>query len=169
MTSRKITVAQATATLARINSELDEARQDVALLERLQSAPDRVKRLTGEQTKALKDRETVLAAEQKARDEARFVGLSDIRVVDATVPEGVLRSNFTITYTRVAYDMDAGQNVPQPVTISGFGGLPDDVFAFLIERYPDRIPGKIMALAPDDPKEAFARYFRGLTRGFIAA
>jgi hypothetical protein len=35
----------------------------------------------------------------------------------------------------------------------------------LIERCPDRIPGKIMALAPDKPREAFGRYFAGLRRG----
>ena len=169
MTTSKISVAEATDALARVSANLAEAEQDLALLERLKSAGDRVKRLTADKEKAVKDRDAALATERKVREAARFGGLSDLRVLDATPAEGVLRSAFSINYTRVAYDMDTGQNVPQPVTISGFGGLPDNVFALLVERHPDRIPAKIMALAPNDPKEAFARYFRGLTRGFIAA
>lgn len=167
MTTLKITAAQASATLARINADLAEAQQDLALLERLKAAPDRVKRLTADQAKTIKERDNALAAEQNARREARFTGLSDLRVVDTTPGESVLRSGFTITYTRIAYDMDSGQNAPQPVTISGFGALPDNVFAFLIERHPDRIPAKIMALAPNDPEEALNRYFLGLRRGVI--
>jgi len=169
MTTPKITAAQATATLTRINADLAEAQQDLALLERLKAAPDRVKRLTADQARAVKERDAAATAEQKASAEARFKGLSDLRVVDTTPEEGVLRSGFTVSYIRIAYDADTGQNVPQPVTISGFGGLPDNVYALLIERHPDRIPAKIMALAPGDPTTAFARYFRGLSRGFLAS
>ncbi|WP_029868159.1 hypothetical protein [Sphingomonas sp. UNC305MFCol5.2] len=170
MTTTKITAAQASAALAQISADLVQAEQDLALLERLKSAGDRVKRLTADRAKAVGDRDTALAVERKAREDARFKDLSDLRVVEVgKTDEGVLRSAWTINYTRIAYDMDSGRNVPQPVAISGFGGLPDNVFALLIEQHPDRIPAKIMALAPNDPKEAFARYFRGLTRGFIAA
>jgi hypothetical protein len=41
------------------------------------------------------------------------------------------------------------------------------VLDYLIEKCPDRIPAKIMALAPDNPRDAFSRYFAGLKRGCL--
>lgn len=152
-----------------IEVALREAEQDVALLERLSGAEARVKALTADLAKAKSAEEKATAARVQAAYDARFADLSDIRVIDTTPDEGVLRSGFTITYTRTAYDMDRQENVPSPISISGFGGLPDNVFAFLQERHPDRIPEKIMSLAPGDPTEAFNRYFRGLRRGYVAA
>lgn len=154
--------------LRTLAAELDEARQDVALLERLKAAPDRLKRLTADYGKAVAAHEKIKAAAEKAASEARFKGLSDIKVTDTTPRDNVLRTGFTITYIRMAYDIDAGQSISQPTTVTGFASLPDNVFAFLVERHPAQIPAKIMALAPDDPKEAFARYFRGLSRGYIS-
>lgn len=157
-----------TTDLRTLAAELDEARQDVALLERLKAAPDRLKRLTASYGKAALAHEKIKAAAEKAASEARFKGLSDIRVTDTTPGDNVLRTGFTITYTRMAYDSDAGQSIPQPMTVTSFLSLPDNVLSFLIERHPAQIPAKIMALAPDNPKEAFARYFRGLSRGYIS-
>lgn len=156
-----------TAKLAGIVAELDEARKDVALLERLKAAEANVKRLTKEQADIFAEREAAYAARSKAKQDARFANLSKIRIVDSTPHESVLRSGFTIKYTRLAYDMYAQANVPQDVTVEGFTGLPDDVFDFLIERHPEAIPSKIRNLA-GDAREAFAVYFRALRNGFLS-
>ena len=50
---------------------------------------------------------------------------------------------------------------------NSFGALPPDVREYLIDQRPDLIPAKITALAPDNPREAFARYFVGLKRGCL--
>jgi hypothetical protein len=54
-----------------------------------------------------------------------------------------------------------------PHSRGGFGALPPAVLDYLIEKCPERIPAKIMALAPDNPRQAFNRYFMGLKRGCL--
>jgi len=95
--------------------ELAEARQDVALLLRLKDAEDRVKRLIPEYEKALAADEKTEAAkveaaaakEQAARD-ARFAGLTDLRIVEVAdkLGSGVLSSSFRITYKQLAWNAD---------------------------------------------------------------
>lgn len=159
----------ATAELARITADLDAALEDVALLERLKSAADRVSRLTAEKEKAIKARDKALSAEAKAAEENHFARISDVDVTEhpETVPENVIRSSFTITYTRLTWDGWASR--PAQHSVTGFGILPPDVLEYLIERRPERIPPKIMALAPDNPRDAFRRYFSSQRRGFILA
>ena len=53
----------ATDNLAQISGNLTAALEDVALLERLKSAPDRAARLTADKEKATKERDRALAAE----------------------------------------------------------------------------------------------------------
>jgi hypothetical protein len=158
----------ATAKLERITAELIEARADVAMLERLKSANDRVARLTAEQEKAIKARDKVLAAETKANDERRFASISNVSVTDGkTAAENVVRSTFTITYSKPAFD---GRSTRvREHTCEGFGPLPPEVLDYIIEKRPDLIPAKIMALAPDSPRDAFRRYFVALRRGYVAA
>jgi hypothetical protein len=155
----------AAAELERITVELNEANADLALLERLKSAADRVKRLTAEQDKATKSRDKAVAAEAKAADDARFAGISDVQVTCNTPDEHVVRSSFTINYVRLTWN--GYLTAPMEHSVTGFGCLPPDVLDYLIERRPDRIPAKIMALAPDSPREAFRRYFASLRRGHI--
>jgi hypothetical protein len=161
-------VATLNANLARIAAELEEARQDVTLLERLKSAQDRAKRLTAEQDRVIAERDKAQAAEAKARNAERFKGLSDLRIAE-TPPAtggGVLHNSYVIRYTRPAWDMHAQESLPQTHEVSGFIGLPDDVFDWIIDRHPSAIPASIRALA-DDPREAFKAYFMGLRRGYL--
>ena len=153
--------------LTRINAELEAAREDVALLERLKSAQDRVNRLTAEQAKAVREHDKALAAEAKAAKAARFASISNVLVTEHpdTVREHALRASFTITWTQPVWDGRA--SIPTQHSIGGFSALPSHVFEYIMENCPDRIPAKIMALAPDNPREAFGRYFRGLKRGCI--
>ena len=159
----------ATMNLARIAAELEEARADVALLERLKSANDRVTRLTTEQEKATKARDKALAAQAKAEKEARFAGISDVGVSESpeTVRENVIRSSFTITYTKPTWN--GRSSPPTRHSVASFGTLPPDVLAYLVDVRPDLIPAKIMALSPDSPRDALRRYFASCKRGYLAA
>lgn len=167
MTNNTARSKMAAADLARINAELDVARDDLTLLERLKSAQDRVNRLTTEQAKASKELDRALTAEAKASKDARFAMIANVTVAESpeTVREHVLRAYWTIRWTKPTWDGRA--NRPTEHSIGGFSALPPDVMAYLIEKCPERIPGKIMALAPDNPREAFRRYFQGLKRGCL--
>jgi hypothetical protein len=158
----------AAAELDRINTELKAALDDFALLERLKSATDRVKRLTAEQEKAIKERDKALAAEAKAAEASRFADIREVTVTEhpETVREHVLRANYTIKYVRLTWD--GRTSAPAQRSADGFSALPSDVMDYLIERRPERIPAKIMALAPDRPRDAFNRYFASLRRGHVA-
>jgi hypothetical protein len=153
--------------LFRIMAELSEAQADVALLERLKGAQARVTKLTAEQEAAVTTQNKALHAEEKAKESARFVGFQGINVVDKGADKDVLSSTFEITYTRLTWDMDANASRPTPHTVSGFSGLPSLAFQYLLERHPDKIPDKIMRLAPGDPSAAFGRYFDGMRRGYL--
>ena len=159
----------AAANLVRITDELAEAEADFALLERLKSAQDRVHRLTAEQAKAIKEHERALAADAKADKAARFADISDVYVTEnpETARENVLRSSFTIHWTKPTWN--GRSNPPTEHSIGGFGALPPAILEYIIDRCPDRIPAKIMALAPDEPRQALGRYFAGLKRGFVQA
>jgi hypothetical protein len=160
----------ATDNLAQISGNLTAALEDVALLERLKSAPDRAARLTAEKEKATKERDRALAAEAKAAKAARFAGITDIRVAEspetASKNENVVRSSWTITWTAPTWDGYASR--PKEHSRASFGSLPHDVLAYLVEERPDLIPAKIMALCPGSPLAAFNRYFVSCKRGFVA-
>jgi hypothetical protein len=153
--------------LERVAAELTDAQADLDLLKRLKSAADRVARLTAERGKATKERDKALAAEAKAAEATRFAHISDIQVVESpeTMREHVLRGSWTITYTRLTWN--GRSSAPAQRSVTGFSVLPSDVLDYLIEQHPGRIPAKIIALAPDNPREAMARYFASLRRGFI--
>jgi hypothetical protein len=156
----------AAADLARITAELDVAHEDVALLERLKSAQDRVNRLTTDQAKATKERDRALAAEAKAAKASRFAHISDVRITEypETMREHVLRSSWTIHWTSPTWDGFA--SLPKQHSI-GLTACPPDVLDYLIEQHPERIPAKITALAPENPREAFRLYSQGLKRGWL--
>jgi hypothetical protein len=161
-TSRAIAVD-----LGRISLELAEARADVALLERLKSANDRVARLTSEQEKAIRARDKALAAEAKAEEASRFANISNVSVTDNVPAENVVRSAFTITYSRPVWDGRTSRHAEH--TVESFGALPPEVLDYIIEKRPEVVPAKIMALAPDCPRDAFRNYFVSTRRGYVVA
>lgn len=162
-------VERAAENLFRIERELKEAEADVALLERLKKAEDRAKSLRAERTAASDKLTAARDAEDKARKANRFAAFQSIEVRDRIPGEGLLRSSFEITYSRLTYDMNANASYPQSFTVMGFKGLPDDAFAYLLYAHPEKVPAKIMALAPNDPQLALERYFVALRRGFVQA
>lgn len=162
----KITSAVLAADIERITADLEQAHADIALLERLKSATGRVSRLTTELEKAKAARTKALTAEAKANDERRFASISNVSVsAGDTENENVLRSTFTINYSRPAWD-GRTTRVREHSTV-GFGALPPEVLDYIIEKRPELIPAKIIALAPDSPRDAFRRYFVSMRRGFV--
>lgn len=155
------------ANLDRITADLAAAQADADLLERLKSAGDRLKRLTAEHDKAAADHRKAVASEAKAAEANRFAGISNIRVAESpnSLGENVVRSSWTISYTKPAWD--GYVTAPREHSVDGFSVLPSDVLDCIIEKCPERIPAKIMALAPDDAGEAFGRYFLAMKRGYV--
>ena len=111
--------------------------------------------------------EDLLSGFEKSRSSARFAGITDVLVTEnpETQREHVLRASFTIHWTKPTWDGRTSR--PMEHSIVGFSALPPDVLDYIIESCPERIPAKIMALAPDYPREAFRTYFAGLKRGCL--
>lgn len=152
--------------LERISTELKLARSDVTMLERLKSAVDRVKRLEIEQHKAVTALDKAVVAKIKADEAERFAGISNVRVTQTpdTVGENLLRSVFTVAYTKPLWNMY--ETVPTEYSVVGFGPLPPEVLDYIILKRPSLIPPAIMVLAPDSPVDAFRKYFVILRRGY---
>lgn len=108
------------------------------------------------------------SAQKKLDNDARFAGLSGLRVTDKTPDETTLRSSFEITYISLIYYMYANVSIPVPTTVVGFDALPEHVLAYLLDRHPDQIPAKIIRLAAN-PADAINRFFMGLKRGHLTA
>lgn len=158
-------------TLSKLARELDEARRDVALLQRLQEAQKRVEAASAAYENAKDAEERTAAEKAKAEHEARLDEISDLRVTESADPKGcgVLGSSFRITYTRPSWDHSLNRTVPKRVEVNGFGALCPPVLQYLIERAPEQIPASVMTLAPSDPEAALQRYFVGRRRGWISA
>ena len=155
--------------LPEIETQLAAALADLALYERLTGAADRVKRLTAEQGEATAARDKAEADRAKAAEEARFAGLRDLRITETpgSKSSSVLSSQFHISYTRDAWNVDAHATMPQAFTQTGFVGLEPKILEWIVQRHPEKIPASIMALAPDNVDAALDRYFVSLRRGYI--
>lgn len=160
-----------TLSLTEIETQLAAAQADLALFQRLSGAAGRVTRLTAEHDKAKAAHDKADAEKAKAAEEARFAGLRDLRITETpgSKSSSVLSSQFHISYTRDAYDMDVHATVPQPVSRPGFTALEPNVLAWIAQRHPDKIPASIMALAPGNVDAALGSYFAGLRRGYLKA
>lgn len=167
--TKTLTPAALVGEIERLSAELAEANADVALLRRLKDAEARAATLSAALGKAQEQLAEANADAHEAARNARFAGFDDISVRDNTPEEHVLRTAFTITVNRMAYDSDTRTSTLRPLTFSGFIALPGDAYAYLIERKPSAIPAKIMALAPGDPAEAMRRYLLAMRRGYVEA
>jgi len=154
--------------LETLAAELEAAKQDLALFQRLTSAEQRVEQLTVEYDKAQAVNERAEANEAKAAHAARFDGLSDIRVETSQDPynPSLMGATFTISWSAPAFDAWRGAHVKRH-TRHSFAALPPKVFAYLVEENADRIPAAILALAPGDPVGAIDIYLSALRRGYF--
>lgn len=152
------------AAVERLGAELEQAKADVALLQRLKGAEADAKRLTTELRAAQDDLATAMADATKARYEAEFAKFRDITITEEEGKGiGPLHTTYTTTVTAVSFD---GATHEGEQTYVGFIGLPSDAMRYLIEKHPERIPASIMALGCD-PYEAFDTYFAGMRRGYL--
>ncbi|WP_137754264.1 hypothetical protein [Sphingopyxis sp. L1A2A] len=160
-----------TTNLNTLAAELADAKADLAHWERLTTAADRVKALSASFDKARAAQIKAEEAEAKAASEARFNGLSNIRVTEntglAACSGGVLRMSWNITWTAPRFDTETMTSPPRQHSATGFNALSASVMAFLIEKHPEQIPAAIMALAPGDPAAAMEEYFTALRRGYV--
>lgn len=155
--------------LSTITRELEEARQDDALFQRLSGAAGRVTELTAAKALAGAEQARVEAAAAATAKAGRFIGLSDIQVTrGGAADENLVRASFAISYTATR-DHGDGWPTPKRHTMRGFRALDPAVFGFLIEEHPECIPHEIMALAPGNPWGAFDEYFTALRRGYCSA
>ncbi|MEG8057924.1 hypothetical protein [Sphingomonas faeni] len=143
---------------------IEQAKADIALLDRLNGAADRLAALTTLQADIIAQQGLIYEQAAKARQDAAFAKFSTVDITDKTQDEHVIRSSFEVSYTTSSWD--GRQSVPKRVTMVGLLSMPDDLLGYLIERHPGKIPAKIAQLAAD-PYEAFERYFIGMKRGHL--
>jgi len=152
--------------LATAQTELEEAQADVALLDRLKGAQDRVKRVTSEIT-ALNRQLTKSEAEAaKAAREATRARIRDLEINRTGQGDG-LHASYTITYKAQAWNGFSSEWCEH--SAAGFSTLEPEVMAYILEFVPEKLPTFIADLAPGDPHGAMDRYLNGLQRGFLAS
>lgn len=156
------------ATVERLGAELQQARQDVALLQRLKASETDAKRLTLDLRAAQDELAQAMTADFQAQQDARYAGFLGITVTEkaSETATSVLHRAFNITVKRETFN--GFESIPTEHTFGGFQQLPSDALGYLIEKHPERIPAGIMELAPSDPYEAFDVYFNGLRRGYLS-
>ncbi len=159
---------QLVADIQRIGSELEQANRDIALLTRLKDAEASAKRLSNELRKAQDRLAEANASEFEAQLDRRFSVFKDI-IIGETPDQNsngtVLGYSYPITVTRMTFDGRVSS--PTPKTYQGFDALPSDVMEYLLARRADRIPARIMALAPNDPEAAIGEYLVSKRRGYV--
>ena len=156
--------------LAENAADLQRAREDAALFDRLSNARSEIARLqkagsalTATLSKQL-DQEA--AAEKKAAD-ARFRNLSVATTYPNSLrPSGLLAARFAIRWEGPSWNYQTRETEYREFSADGFPALPNDVYAYLMEHRPDVIPSIIMDLAPGDPQAAMDRYFSARRRGY---
>lgn len=152
------------AAVERLGADLEQAKADVALLQRLKDAEGNVKRLTAELAKAQDELTNELANATQARRKAEFAKFRDITVTeDQGRGIGPLHATYKITVKAMSFGERAEETEQEWI---GFNGLPTDVLHYLIDQHPERIPASIMALG-SDPYEAFDTFFAGKRRGYL--
>ncbi|HEX7820503.1 MAG TPA: hypothetical protein VF463_07770 [Sphingobium sp.] len=164
-----ITSADIRAELAANSLALGQARDDMALYERLTGAKSafarRVKQADDLTDKLAKTLET----EAKAARDALFKNLANLRitetVLDPKAATSILNTRYTITYTTPIWD--GFDSVSTTVTKAGFGSLDANVTEWLLSKHADKIPSSILALVPGDPRDALDAYRLALGRGFL--
>jgi len=127
-------------------------------------ASEKIEKAIAKADDSLKD---ALENELIEAQKQRFANFSDIRIEYDKEKANLLTTRFKIAYTRLVYDSRLRDNVPKRHSCNGFAALEPDAYEYLLCVRPDAIPAPIMALAPNDPQEAFSIYLAGLARGYF--
>ena len=157
--------------IASITVNLEGARADVALLQRLKDAQANAKRLTLELQATQEVLASALADERNAKLEAEFANIRKMAISTSVPPEdrtaGVLKTTFAVTYETLSYDYQTRQNVWRTVSAPGINYLQARELAYLTQAKPELIPQCIVDLAPGQPAEAVSRYIQAMSRGYL--
>lgn len=150
---------------------LKQARDDVALYERMTKAKAEAARIVREADALTAKLSEVSAAEHKRERDVLFSQFGGIEVAYSHGrlhdPDSVLHAIWTITYKRLRYDPHTRQNVMTEHTANSFQLLPSDVYTYLMEAKADALPSLITDLCPGDPHKAMERYFLACSRGYL--
>lgn len=148
-----------------LTADLEAARADAALFERLSGAAAQIAPLAAKLEQAQADLEATRVSDAEAERQALLDTFSDIEVVSEG-DDNLLRRGYKITVTRKQFD--GYENTLTSRTYRGFKSLPFEVFVYLIERRPELIPTDILEFAPNNAWDAFDGYFIALQRGYIS-
>ncbi|GAB5350372.1 hypothetical protein [Qipengyuania sp. 483] len=152
--------------LNRLSAELDQAKADFALLQRLQGAKERMETLANqcaEAREAESNRNAIAAREER---ETRYARISEISITEApsNSGNGLLHRLFRISWKAPQFDWRTNRSDPAKHSVVGFQAVPHDVLACIIEKHPELIPADIMALRPGDADGAIQEFFAAKNR-----
>lgn len=157
-------------TVSEIDRAIDEARADIDLLARLQSAAERLATLEKDRSAALASEQLAATRQAEAAQIASYEGVTAIRVAEVHSELGPIafpHTPYDITYTKPEYCMHTRQSAPKEFRVRGFGALPRGAMLYLLQQASEQIPPQIMALAPNDPASAMGAYFTARKRGHL--
>ena len=155
-----------------LTAQLEAAKNDLALYQRLIASEALVEELTARFEKERAEREAAETERKAAEQEARFRGFGKITVSDntpsrSTAGEGVLWRQWLITVVRPTWNPYTRNSTPVPVSYHGFTQTPPEVMEYLIEKHPKAIPAAIMAIKPGDPQGAINELLWAKQRGYL--
>lgn len=160
------------AALAENSRELNQARADAALYERLKKASAEIAKLEkiGKQLTATLSKN--LADEAKEERDALAATVQNISIVvdypGANKKEDLIGARVTLLCEQMIYDMDSRDSVWTARSYDDLRELPPSVETALRLDLAKLLPSIILDLAPGDPEAALNRYCLARTRGYLA-
>lgn len=160
------------AALAANSLELQQARADAELYDRLTTAKAEIARLQRVGTEltatfsAAQDRE---ATAERAARKAKFRNLSIIRTAPPGGDPGLLNAIFTIRWEGPRWDYQNNATEWGAYEADGFAVMRsnhNEAFAWLMEFHSDKLPSLILGLAPGDAEAALDHYLLCKRRGW---
>lgn len=145
-----------------LRADLDKVNAAVSIIGKV--AVEKAKEITLSIEHAQEQYASAMANEVLSARKARLSAYSDIVVNYPAGRDSLLKTPFTIKYTKIAYNGNLQTSVPREFSVIGFAALPDEAMEYLLEVKPSAIPAEIMALSPNDPAEALALYQRAKRR-----
>jgi hypothetical protein len=160
-----------TANVQALQLGLAKANANIALLNELKSAEKDATRITAELAKANDALAIGMADAVAAERASTYAHIKDISIavsIDPLRANSVLAASFTVSVTRLSYDMNTRQSLPTVHTYEGLHTLPSEMYDYLMEVKPQAIPSIIMALVPGDYQGSMNAYWMGMRRGHLA-
>lgn len=145
-------------TISRVQTELAQAEKDVAFYEQLKEAHSRRKKLHAH----LEELQQQLAEASKPKAS----NIKDVRISVESREGNILRETYHVSITRAVHNYRTHGTDDVTTMQVGLLGLPVDVVSWLAD-HTDRIPAGVIALAPDNAREALRKFAAALRRGYL--